>query len=46
MNIHDSIEKILNDWPEEKQKPFGGNQLADFIRKGFASTARAVCAHG
>lgn len=42
MNIHNSIEKILNDWPEEKQKPFGGNQLADFIRKDFVTAISQV----
>lgn len=42
MNIHDSIEKILNDWPVETQKPFGGNQLAEFIRKDFVVTLNQI----
>jgi 5-methylcytosine-specific restriction protein B len=36
MSIHDSLNKILNEWPVEKQKPFRGNELAEFIRTAFS----------
>jgi MrcB-like, N-terminal domain len=35
MDIHDCLDKILNEWPVEKQKPFRGNELAEFIRTTF-----------
>jgi 5-methylcytosine-specific restriction protein B len=36
MSIHNCLNKILSEWPIERQKPFRGNELAEFIRMAFA----------
>ncbi len=42
MSIHDGLNRILTEWPKEKQRPFADNPLAQFIRTDFAHEIATV----
>jgi|GEM_PF-2036966 len=42
MSIRNCIERVINDWPTEKSKPFKGNELAEFIRTVFTNEVREI----
>ncbi len=42
MNLREALKKILSEWNSEIKKPFGGNQLANFIRNDWARIVKSI----
>ena len=42
MDIKQALDKILNEWPSERNNPFRDNPLAQFVRTDFPSVIQQV----
>ena len=46
MDLRAGLRKVLQEWPNETKKPFGGNPLAQFIRSELTSIVGSIVNQG
>jgi 5-methylcytosine-specific restriction enzyme A len=44
MGLREAIQRVLTEYPTARAKDFAGNELADFLRRGFPETLRGMIA--